>query len=326
MIHNPFKTMQAIIQTSADEVPYGLSKEHDVFIFSISYEQRSSVICNKIGGVGCKILAFHNANHDYLLSEVVRIRNTVSNLTVCSLDSDSPLRSFDAIRAAVLKLSETPELKRVVIDVSCFTREALAMLIVVLKHVLSHGIEIRMLYTQAADYPRDEGPATSVQWFSRGISEVRSILGYRGSVQLLAKTHLILLPGFETERAQAIVDTLEPDRLTVGRIPHGESIQPAFAERALRMAQHIESCYPGRFMSYCEFSARDPFLTRDSVSKVIDGSENTVIACLNTKIAMVGTCLAALQHPAVQLIYSQPLKYNIGVATAASDRVIMFDI
>src|SRR5690606_11403252 len=129
-------------------------------------------------------------------------------------DSDHPLRSFDSIRQAVIDLANKVEVKRVVIDISCFTRESLAMLIVALKHILPHSVGIRMIYTKVSDYPRDQTESGSVPWFSRGISEVRSILGYRGTVQPLAKTHLILLPGFETERAQAIVDALEPDSLT----------------------------------------------------------------------------------------------------------------
>lgn len=318
--------MIKITHTTVNEAAGTLDKVHDVFLFSISYEQRSSVICSKAVELGCEILSFYNGNHDYLQREVEKVRAAAPHAKLCCLDSDSPLRSFDAIRDSIVNLGARQDFKRIVLDISCFTREALAMLIVVLKHVLPHGIEITLLYTQAANYPREEKQTASLPWFSRGISEVRSILGYRGNVQLLAQTHLILLPGFETERAQAIVDTLEPDRLTIGRIPESESIQPAFTDRALRMAERIKSCYPERFLKYCEFSARDPFMTRDSVSSCIVPSENTVIACLNTKIAMVGTCLAALQHPTVQLIYAQPLNYNIGITTEASDQLIMFDI
>jgi hypothetical protein len=41
-------------------------------------------------------------------------------------------------------------------------------------------------------------------------------LGYSGTVSLSAETHLIIVSGFEYERAQEIVDAVQPTRVSLG--------------------------------------------------------------------------------------------------------------
>jgi hypothetical protein len=76
-----------------------------------------------------------------------------------------------------------------------------------------------------------------------------------------------------------------------------------------------------------EFSTSNPLFTRDQIlGKAKGSSENLVLACLNSKPAMVGACLAAMELPSIQLVYAQPLFYNVAAYSQGSNKILQFPI
>ena len=200
------------------------------------------------------------------------------------------------------------------------------MLIMTLRHLLPSESHIYCLYNKADGYGENSKDKEHHGWLTRGIVGIRSILGFRGRVSLVADTHLILLPGFEIERAHGIIDTLQPNRLTIGQIDSVESIRPEFAPVVGEMNERLVNYYPDQKISHFTFSSRDPVFTRRSVLDCVVEAENTIIACLNTKLAMMGVIMAALSNRDIQLVYAQPVQYNLKGLSKPSDEALAFDV
>ena len=67
---------------------------------------------------------------------------------------------------------------RFVIDATTFTRESLLILVRFLKQSLKTSDSVQFLYAPAKEY--SIGTQYEDKWLSRGIREVRSVLGYPG--------------------------------------------------------------------------------------------------------------------------------------------------
>lgn len=298
--------------------------EVDWFLFSISYEARSPVIRRAFKGVAKQYIGFCNTNHDYNSAALAAAKEEVANLKIVSLNSDAPLVSLDLIRDCISSESCSAPPSSIVLDITCFTREALAILIMTLRHLLP-ATRIYCMYNKASSYGDSPKDREHHGWLSRGFVGIRSILGYRGRVSLIAETHLILLPGFESERAHSIIDALQPNRLTIGHSQPEQCIRPEFAPVAGELNEKLVNYYPDRNIAQLRFSSRDPGLTRDSILRSVSNAENTIVACLNTKLAMMGVIMAALLNKDIQLIYAQPIQYNVKGLSNPSDELIAFE-
>jgi len=160
------------------------------------------------------------------------------------------------------------------------------------------------------------------------VREVRTILGYSGSVSLSADTHLIIVSGYEHERIQEIVDAVQPARISLGHAMREPGVAFKFNLDHDSFAKRLEGLYLGLALDHFDFSAIDPFRTRDNFLKVVQTSskQNIVVACLNTKPATFGICLAALQNLSIQLVYAQPVCYNINEYSQPLGEVVFFTI
>jgi hypothetical protein len=241
---------------------------------------------------------------------------------VVELDSDSPLTTFDALQKTFDILRKNGPC-RVAVDLTGFTRESLAILLYIARNKLPPGSVIIAMYHSASSYGRM--PASG--WLSQGVREVRSVLGYAGLVRLSAETHLVLLAGYEIERAQEIIEAVQPNRITLGRVTSENSISSAFNDTLNAFINRLEAFYAGMTFERCDFSSADPFLTRDNLLRATRSSlGNVVVACLNTKLATVGVCLAAIEQPTIQLIYAQPVCYNVADYSKPSGKALFFEI
>jgi hypothetical protein len=193
-----------------------------------------------------------------------------------------------------------------------------------MKHELPKGSMVTAFYQKASSYGRSRGGG----WLTEGVREVRTILGYTGTISLSSNTHLIILPGFEHERAQEIVDAVQPDRISLGHAAAENSISVTLSLDHDNSLKRLEALYLGPSFDRFDFSCVDPFRTQDSLLKVVQTSSNynVVVACLNTKPATLGVCLAALKRPSIQLIYAQPICYNISGYSRPLGEVLFFDL
>lgn len=299
----------------------------DVFVASASYEERAhSVYETVFRSRKTPTYVFYNGNHEtYLRGSVERLMNGSTDATSIALDSDDPRVTFESLKKAINTIGNRAP-RHIGIDVTGFTREALAMLLRVCKEYLPSECKITSYYHRANRYAQDSRRG----WLSQGIKDVRSVIGYAGRVKVSAEIHLILIAGFEIERAMAIVDVVGPSRITLGVLASRDKTRDAENPHAATLEEFInrtEAMCMGIEFAKIEFSPSDSVVTRDAIRAIPRReNENTAIACLNSKPAMIGACVAAIGLPDIQLVYAQPSAYNIADYSQPSQRILISPI
>ena len=239
------------------------------------------------------------------------------NADVYGVDYNTPTTFADAVTALFSGSDLTDNYGSLVVDISTFTRESLLILLkfLILNQDKFEEIIIFYRFALVSDYLSD------------GVCSIRSVLGYMGDVSIDKPTHLIVLSGFEYERAKEIIDTLEPDHLSIGYGGKDNSISDVLHEKNVEFTDKLVAYYSGENIGVFEHSLRDPNEIKDSIL-VIAGNKpgyNTVVAPLNNKISTIGAALASVTDTSIQLIYSQMEEYNQPSYSQSTDDCLIFD-
>jgi hypothetical protein len=196
-----------------------------------------------------------------------------------------------------------------------------------LKQTTTAEDRIDLIYVSASDYSiRDK---KEDKWLSKGVAAVRSILGYSGDLFPSRKMHLMILVGFECQRASALIEILEPSQISLG---HG---MPSTATDVKHVAaqeffyEMIKRTVATRGnVDKFEFSCNNPIETRDAIltqsNKYYD--YNNVVAPMNTKLSTVGSGLAAFASNEIQLCYAQAEQYNYEGYSSPGTNCYVFEL
>lgn len=297
-----------------------------LFIGMASFEARCFSILEALKRPPAHCFIFKNIAAGSLAdSNLEHMRSlAVSRNTVVDLDLDSPITAADAFAKAMASEIVVSSSGAVFIDTTTFTHEQLLILLRVLDQFHLNR-KIFMGYTGAETYSTNTLDVEHV-WLSRGVSQIRSVLGYPGSFAPSKKLHLIVLVGFEHERAAAVIEQFEPARLTLMRGDPAHSVSTdhyatnkrffdelaVFVDRTQLTQSKVDARY---------FSCIDPFSARDTVLELAARSDdyNIVVCPMNTKISTIGVGLAALQNERIQIAYAQAIEYNeVGYSTPSA--------
>jgi hypothetical protein len=281
----------------------------DVFVCSASYERRCRSVADNIdvSNVGTALIA-KNENHTHVVGD--------NHVYLCSLferhkslllNTDNPLQSADAILDQARVLCNGPG-KRWLIDITAFTHEGLLILFRVVAESLRPEDRVEFVYAHAKEYSVGDPPER--KWLSKGIREVRSVLGFPGELLPSRRTHLIVLAGFEAERALALIQEYEPSLIAIGC---GDP-----SEEGTRGHQQTNEAVVGRLRHVVGdirefvFPCYDPDGTKAALKQQAESVQgyNTIIAPMNTKISTVGAGCYAIENGAAQLCYGQANMYN----------------
>lgn len=179
------------------------------------------------------------------------------------------------------------------------------LLIKTLSIYVSSFDSIKLVYNGANEY---------ASWLSKGCKEVRNIIGYPGLFKPSQKFHLIILTGFEKERATKLVELLEPDFLSIGNgiEPTDKNHQDCMCNMKTEFETWCGSLQ-GIYNTSFDFSCSDIVNTMDTMQKLIseNNNHNIIIVPLNTKLSTIAVGLVALRNPKVQLCYPIPELYNM---------------
>ena len=147
-------------------------------------------------------------------------------------------------------------------------------------------------------------------YFTRGTSRSSNIPTYSGKNNVSKKTALIVLLGFEGERSSEVVRNVDPDiTIPVNGFP---AYRPEFKDVSLLQNEEILK-EPETFSNLRYASAKDPFETKTVLEEIYakyNEYYNICISPLGTKPMALGTCLFALEHPDISVIYPYPCEYN----------------
>ncbi len=220
------------------------------------------------------------------------------------IDSDMPLGIADQILDGISSLCRSFYKPNLLIDITTFTRESLLILVKIIHYNRSKISEVKFMYSPAQGMSRD--------WLSKGFDEIRTVVGYPGDFKPSDPLHLMVIAGFEIERARQIIYSYDPELITIAYGKLEESVNRDFFELNKKFALELRSCFGYKVAEPLEI----PLLNPEKIAKTINThiskfpSYNTTISPLNNKITTLGTALAAIADPSIQLCYCRARIYN----------------
>lgn len=232
------------------------------------------------------------------------------------LSLHAPLKTTDKIVKALSNVIKHKS-GRLLLDTTTFTHEQLLILVKYIdylkkKHETSVTVEVA--YTGAKSYSFNTTPKNL--WLSRGVLEVRPVVGYSGNFTIGKPVQLIMLVGFEHERAKAVIEHIEPSALCLGVGHKQQSVSTELADTNHECFQKLQEfvrsigAIHSDVQSF-EFSCVSPW---DAAQKILEvarfDSHNVIVCPMNTKISTLGVALAAFERPEIQVIYAEPQRYN----------------
>lgn len=210
------------------------------------------------------------------------------------LDSNSQLK---ALRVHLGSCAEG-QFDSATVDATTFTRESLIVACALLRNLRPEP-QIRIAYAS---------PLKHGDWLSRHYRLVRNIMGFPGVQRPALPTVLIILSGFEQERAGHLIEEHEPARvfLGIGNPPVSEDfLQRNLTEQKLILArQGIERFeFPTNSIQACVEAL-------EATAGPLMARHNVVLAPMSTKLSSLACMIFAERHPEVQLSYCLPGEYN----------------
>lgn len=318
-----------IQKVNISDIQGAMRESCDLFICSSSFESRCLSIPRNIAIEGVRrALILSNTN---LLEYVGKNCDKLVDLfgekgQVIEVSTLDPLVTADNLDQSLAKAKEGGYADSILIDVTAFTHESLLILLRLLQLHCSSS-RVTGIYANASEY--SIGDDIRHKWLSRGIGEVRSVLGFPGDIVPSRKAHLILIVGYENERAAGIIETIEPNSIALG---YGRS-GSATTEKDKTANEHFMYLVAQMATSYSdvncfEIPCNDPYGTRDEIQSQIDkaGDMNILIAPMNNKLSTIGAAWAAFNNERIQMCYAQTLCYNYSGYSSPGSRCYIFDL
>ncbi len=239
-----------------------------------------------------------------------------SECSVVGQGATSVIEVADQLSQRVAAVFAHPTSK-LLVDITSLSHELLVLLLGML-HEIGGLNRTSLIYVGAAAYSTNTGP--HAMWLSRGVKDVRSVLGFPGTMLPSRKLHLIILTGFEVERASEVILRYEPASMSIGLGAKNQSISESHHSKNREFFDGITAFASSQDYGTDEvfqfsFSCISPSETRDQLVAHINelggfSQKNLVVCPLNTKLSTVGVVLAALEHPEIQICYAEPEEYN----------------
>jgi len=276
----------------------------DHFLVCASYEDRCLTAYEYIDKdkVVKTSVFYYKQFREHVMHNAELLKNKFSG-TLLEMDNANPVTIANTVIEALSSdIESTKRKKNIVVDISTFTRESL---LIILKYILIYKdsfSQIILLYRSA------EVSNT----LSNIVESVRSVIGYMGKTIPERPTHLIVLSGYEYERAIDIIDNIEPDYISIGYGQKGESISDAIQENNETFSQKLAAHYTTENIKIFTHSLVDIKKLKIQLNSIIaeKPNHNIIIAPLNNKISTVAAGLSAIENSHVQICYSQMAIYN----------------
>lgn len=301
----------------------------DVFITSSSFEERCFVVPEFVSQSSVKrSIVFYNENEvKQIITNAASLAKMLPHADQIPLNSDDPISNYARIDSAIVACCENSTRPNILIDSTTFTHENLLILLRLLSIRFSRIASVYFSYVGAQDYSTNTEKDED-KWLSKGIREIRTVLGYPGFTDPTEKNHLMILFGFESERTRKIIEEYEFENVTLGFADLDQSIQSNHYKINLERHQKLMAEYPNakKFI----FSLTDPQETKAQIINYLSAPSykdlNTVIAPLNNKISTIGAGLAAIENKNIQIAYAKPNIYNTRGYSIPNNDIYFFEI
>ena len=310
------KTINDMKKVVKSDINAEVGKNIDLLICSTSFEDRclSLIECFELDSVKTVIVFDYENNYDKSeqnLNKIVGLLNETTNWQKKKILLNSPIENCDTFISVLEKLHVNAN---VLVDVSTFTRENILILIRLLKSKYNE-LNVNYCYTPSSRYSISEDDSLEIikqnLWLSKGVDDIRSILGYPGVFSPVKKVLLIILVGFEYERAQILIDNYEPNLLIIGKASKDESITDRLSK--INEINFNNLLNTNADVETFEFSCKDVTKTKNALMTIYDkyrDEYNIVISPMNNKLSTIAVASFALNHLDVQICYATTNQYN----------------
>lgn len=296
-------------------------------IFGLGFDQRSLNVLELLEPLQpTKIIALTDSEIGRAVTDNLKRYQQIVGNNRCLVEASSHVLGIADKLSMLIRAFDNSA--RIIVDITAMTNEMLAILIAILREH-QRLVDVTLCYTGATEYSYNS--TTQEIWLSKGVSSIRSILGYPGEQLPSQPLHLVLMTGFEVERALETLARFEPAILSLGVGARDESISKKHYETNLAFTEKLEEFIAEQERSCAtltkfSFSCIDPRKTKQSLQEHLSAfsGQNLVICPLNTKLSTVGASLYCFEHPEVQLCYTQPMEYNLAGYARAGDTISVF--
>ena len=316
-----------------DEFSEKVRTLYDMFICSSSFEERCLPIARKVSEykLASEALIFENMDSAEHVEKNCGILQELFSGYYDKVEVylTDPIKSADNISEEFRKKWDRESSAEVLVDITTFTHEILLMVLAAMKRDYPN-LKVSCCYINASEYAWDE-PDQQKKWLSRGLrNEVRTILGYAGNMVPSKKTQLIVIVGYEYERAVQIIESMEADAISLGYGISSDAVtdkNKGANEQFARLIRKVTAYYDDipDFIVPCN----DPYKLRDTLLDKIEeiGNDyNIVVIPMNNKISTVGVALACQKKPDIQLCYAPARVYNYQYYSRAGKKCYLFSL
>lgn len=292
-----------------------------------SFEDRCLCVPKAIAERISDLVIYRNSSID--IPRAVANRDAIKNCFPAARLCDVPFVSPEIVSDSMAKIIErlSTNRKNIVIDTTTFTHETLLILLRII-HLFNTSFDnVLCLYTGAGGYSPGLSPENT--WLSKGCKDVRNVIGFPGVIKPKEKTNLIILAGFELERATKLIELVEPDYLILGNgiDPVNEKISDAMAYFRARF-DAWRSEYKNVVKESFDFSCKSIETTVTTLTTTISKApqENYILVPLNTKLSTISAAIVALENRTVQLCYAVPEIYNCENYSIPGEKVAIVNL
>ncbi len=242
------------------------------------------------------------------LSEIAHKSHAAGPLELITFSETDPTNAVATFDEKLDQLGLDATTSVITLDISTFNKRHLLML---LKQLDERGYwdSLRVLYTEPQDYVTD-----LYLPMSTGIKQINPIPGFVNTQPLNKPVLLLIMLGYEGDRAMALFNNLDPSE-TLIIVP-----KPAFHQewegRTETMNRDLITLLGEEKIRYAD--SRDPFEVTDALSQILQsGGEHSLdqwgcyVSPLGTKPQVLGLYLFwRLHRTRFSILYAQPLKHN----------------
>lgn len=298
--------------------------EFDLFICDSSFESRCLEIASKINAEQFKNVIICHFEDNYVEAEnnLEKLKTIFKNNTVVILSKNDPLSNYDKIFDEIIDC----DFKNVLFDISTFTRENFLIVLQLFRQQPFQDKNLTLCYNPSDKYSSVTEGKLSDLWLSKGVQNIRSVLGYSGDFSPIKDLMLIVLVGFEEERAQIIINNFEPDLLYIGKASQANSGNDDLGK--INQYNFDKILKINSYASKFEFSCIEIEFTVKALSKIIEKNKdlyNIVISPLNNKLSTLAVASTVFKYPEVQICYASTNLYNTEAYSTPSDSIYLID-
>ncbi|MBN1969713.1 MAG: hypothetical protein JW870_10125 [Candidatus Delongbacteria bacterium] len=317
--------MESMIKIPIENFSLPSGLKFDYFICSSSFEERclsfSTVVPKDL--IDNVIICHFENNYEISEERLNQLTDLFheKNPIVEILKKHQPIHNFDAFWKRIDSFKKN---SNVAIDITTFTRENLLMILRI-AFLMKGSFHFSFFYTSSEHYSSND--STTDIWLSKGVKDIRSVFSFPGDFSPLKKIALIILTGFEAERAQTLIDIYEPSKLILGKANKLNSINPELARINEANFENLKMMNPDA-VSF-EFSC----IILEETIKILkeqilwfNEEYNIVIAPMNNKLSSLAVGLVALEDSSVQICYASTNQYNIKAYSSSSNYVYRIEM